>query len=182
MNLGVDFDHTLFATNDFYNHLERQLDVSVDRIKMTVQDIVEKRGEYRLNEHADRLGIQPHELEQAYQDAPQFMNANWLQEQAQYHRIIVVTRDSHTGWQDVKTRYAGLKDGEYSEYVDEVRIVSGEETKYFDDLDVLIDDTSDELQDIEEYDMVGIQVAEPADLPDMIEAQTDGGRNQGGEW
>jgi hypothetical protein len=125
MNIGVDFDHTLFDTDSFYQYLEKQLAVSVERLKNEVETVVEEYGEYRLQEHADRINVAPGDLEQAYCDAPQFLRADWLEQQAQRHRLVVITRDSHTGWQAVKTRYAGLQDGEYSDYVDEVRIVSG---------------------------------------------------------
>lgn len=159
MNVGVDFDHTLFDTDGFYQYLEETLDTPVDRVKNAVQDVVTEHGDYRLQDHAERIAVSPDRLEAAYSAAPQFFyNRDWLREQAADHRIVVVTRDSHKGWQDVKTRYAGLQD---ASHVDDVRIVSGDETKYFDDLDVLIDDSPHEIRAVENAGMHGIYLDRP---------------------
>jgi FMN phosphatase YigB (HAD superfamily) len=154
MRVGVDFDHTLFDTDGFYQETEQRLDTDIDHVKETVQNIVSETGKYSLTAHADRLGIPADALEAAYRTAPQHLySQDWLREQGSEYDIVIVTRDSHTGWQDIKTRYAGLQD---HDHVSDVRIVSGEDTKYFDDLDVLIDDSPPEIQAVEEQGMTGI--------------------------
>lgn len=136
MRVGIDFDGVLFDTASFKQYLEREIPGFLTHYN-------DHREAYELEPTDEALGIEISELLSRV-DALQDFVINDLDRLTSlaHHDLILVSRGPHW-FQKTKIVNSGV-----ANYMNEVVIVR-DESKDMADIDVLIDDNTDELNDVD---------------------------------
>ncbi|MFP4038383.1 MAG: hypothetical protein ACLFTA_01210 [Candidatus Nanohaloarchaea archaeon] len=140
MKIGLDFDRTLFKTEEFDRFYKDQVEglYHVENPKPT------RHGVYDPELHAEICGVDLKEIWQVFEeDLSKFLYKDTdLLDKLNDHRIVIVTR-GHEKFQEKKIEASGI-----TEKIDEVVIVQ-EEPKDVADIDLLVDDRERELENAE---------------------------------
>lgn len=175
ITIGLDFDRASFDTKEFYKTIAQETGLTdsegkdMEDFKDAVQEVYDEHEDYGLHDpesiekHVQKLEekeieVDARDIRSAYKQAPKFLhNEEVLEQFSENYHVVAVTRATHRGWQELKMEVSGFAD-----YVDEERVVEGHyehgETKYFDDLDILIDDNINEIQVVQEHGLPAIHL------------------------
>jgi len=135
VRIGFDFDRVLFRTDEFKEHLEEEIPGFLETYP--------SEGVYDPQEHAEKLGIDPERIEQALEDAERFLYEDVQDlEKLESFDLVIVSRGDES-FQRKKIESSGAR-----KYFDEIFIVQ-ERDKDVGDIDLLADDTAEELQRVE---------------------------------
>lgn len=146
MKIGLDFDKTVFDTESFVQQMPTDPDVFKKAFEKAYLS-----GEYTLEKHVDFLEEQgvstdKDRLRQLYEKSPTYLRyRDYLQELSANHDLYLVTRADTKGWQQ---RKIAASDAE--QYFKDIFIVYDDSLKDVPELDVLVDDSREELEDVSE--------------------------------
>lgn len=141
MNIGFDFDKTIFDTDKFSESIPTDLKKFKDSFEEAYL------GNYSTKKHAEILrtdgeDITAQEIEEIYSNSNQYLRHIDILENLQKNNdLFLITRADHKGWQQKKIEASNVR-----EYFKDIIIVYKGQKKDFPELDVLIDDNKDELQ------------------------------------
>lgn len=134
--MGIDFDNVIFDTGKFKEFLDQ-------RIEGFTKTYPEE-GVYDPEEHAEKLGVDSSRIKEAVAHSSDFIfdDIDQLGSIRENHELVLVTRGDPE-FQRMKVENSGVLD-----YFDRVVIVnSGSKDQA--DIDVLIDDTEFELDNVD---------------------------------
>lgn len=146
MKIGLDFDKTIFDTKAFIQDMPADPD--------TFKKAFEKAyltGDYTLEKHVnclENIGVktEKEQLKNLYKNAQTYLKyRDYLQHLSETHELYLVTRADTKGWQQKKIRASKAE-----EYFENILIIYGDSLKDLPELDVLIDDSQEEITRVSE--------------------------------
>lgn len=145
MKIGLDFDKTVFDTGG----LVEELPVDLELFKNTFEKVYLS-GNYTAERHAQELQdrgkeVSANRIKDVYSKAPNYLKTEVLEKASSKHCLFMVTRADTKGWQQQKIRAAAAE-----KYFHDIYIVYGDQPKDVPELDVLVDDNSEELVEVSE--------------------------------
>jgi len=154
LKIGLDFDRVLFDTDSFKQHLFKE----IEGFDSTYREAKEK--VYSPERHAEILGIRPKKIYKVLEDAEKFLYSDIEKLDKLPYTFIIVSRGDKK-FQNIKIEKSGA-----IEHVNGLYIVQ-DESKDFVDIDFLVDDSKEELEDV---DIPGFHFdREKHDITDIIQ-------------
>ncbi len=148
MRVGLDFDRVLFDTDRFDDFYKQH----VEGLYHVENPAPVKNGVYDPEMHADLCDIPKERIWKVFEnDLSQFLYSDIDLLEEINHELVIVTR-GHEKFQRLKAEASGITDK-----VDEVNVVQSE-SKDSVDIDILVDDSEEE---IERIDIPSIKINRP---------------------
>ena len=149
MRIGIDLDRVLFDTDSFDDFYKEK----VEGLYHVDEPAPVKHGCYDPEMHASLCGIPKDRIWKVFEnDLSQFLYSDVdLLNELNQHKLVLVTR-GHEKFQRKKAEASGV-----SKIFDEIHVVQ-EESKDSIDIDILADDSNEELENIS---IPGIKINRP---------------------
>lgn len=158
MRIGLDFDRTLFNTDEFDEFYKE----NVEGLYHVEDPAPVKHGVYDPEKHAELCDIPLERIWNVFDnDLSRFLYSDvkdTLEKLSEEHKLIIITR-GHEKFQRLKVEASGIE--ELAEKV----IVVQEESKEVDDIDLLVDDRDYELDRV---NIPGIKINRPEERLEKV--------------